>query len=493
MPTISQMENRLIETYVSGVIADARNILAGRRGRNGNRLGESIYQYDSEIDDRDESSWVSTKITDDKRGAVDDTSLEAIQKASRELFLKNTHARGIIRDYVKYTIGSGMIYMPIEMSMAAMKSAQKEWKRWCRENKWIQAEKEIVRRVMRDGECFIQWYDSAKNLAFRFKNPLNVKDKQGKISFGITTKRGDVESPKLYHLVNNDGNQITPVPAEKMIHIKANVDSDVKRGMPVLYAATMRIRRYDTWLEDLVILTKIRTAIALLRKHKGGSASDISTFADADKTSTGKDSQGNTVRRRRIHGGTMMDVGAGIEYEFLSPNIDARDTATVGRQILLSIAACLGFPEYLVTADTSNANYASTTVAEGAGVMEFKDWQTFFGVGGFRDVWWMVMRWAVKRRKANRGILRGDVEVKGQRVQSRQKILDEAKADEIHLTNQILSPQTYAARWELDYEREQENIRQFAEDFEGMPPVKSPDEGGEGDEGGGEPDGSENF
>lgn len=474
-PTIQSMENRMIETYVSGVIWEARSALDKRRTQ------ESIYQYDSDLTDRDEARWVSTKITDDKRGAMDTTSHEAIVKGCRELYLVNTHARGIVRDYVKYVVGKGFIFEPVDMSAAAVKVAKAEWKRWCKRNNWNQIQKEAVRRTMRDGEALLQFYDSSQNLAIRFKNPMNMKDKSGKVSFGIKTKPTDVEVPVSYMFVNGNGDQMPSVPAEKIIHIKANVDSDVKRGIPVLYPLILRIRRYDTWLEDLIILTKIRTAIALLRKHKGGSQPDIETFVDADKTSTGKDSQGNTVKRRRIHGGTMLDVGAGIEYQYLKPDVDAKDTSIVGRQILLSIAACLGFPEYLVTADTSNSNYASTTVAEGTGVMEFRDWQQFFA-DPFREVWWKVQRWAVKRRKANRGIYRGDVDVYGQRVQSRHKILDEAKADEIKMNDHILSPQTYSARWDLDFETEQENFRRFEESFEGIPQQQEP-QGQPGEEG----------
>jgi hypothetical protein len=54
------------------------------------------------------------------------------------------------------------------------------------------------------------------------------------------------------------------------------------------------------------------------------------------------------------------------------------DAKEDGRAILLTLAAATGLPEYMFTGDGSNANYASTMVAESPGVREFESWQDFF-------------------------------------------------------------------------------------------------------------------
>jgi hypothetical protein len=37
-----------------------------------------------------------------------------------------------------------------------------------------------------------------------------------------------------------------------------------------------------------------------------------------------------------------------------------------------------GLPEFMITGDASNGNYASTMIAEGPGEREIEDWQDFF-------------------------------------------------------------------------------------------------------------------
>ncbi|GAH57387.1 unnamed protein product, partial [marine sediment metagenome] len=58
---------------------------------------------------------------------------------------------------------------------------------------------------------------------------------------------------------------------------------------------------------------------------------------------------------------------------------NASDVSEDGRRILLQVAVGAGLAEYMVTGDASNANYASTMVAESPAVRTFQDWQKFFG------------------------------------------------------------------------------------------------------------------
>lgn len=466
----------LIETYVQTVYND----LLEYRVKRGQGFKESLYQTDaSAIRDRDEGEWLrNDSLEDDRRGLNEDTLDEAI-KTSRNLVLTNTHGRGIVRSYVKWVIGRGVKYIPVEMSEAAKNSAIKLWRWWCKENQWAQRERQIVWRTLRDGETFAQFYDNSKNLAVRFKNPLNCKDLKNRVSFGIRTKPGDVETPTLYYFIDGNGKQEI-VQGRDIIHVKAGVDMDVKRGLPILYTSQFRLRRYDTWLEDRIILNKVRSAIALIRIHKQG-PSAVQSFADANKTDTKTDrGTGESVRVKKLRGGTMIDATSGIDYKFLAPNVDAKDVAQDGRTILLSVSASHGLAEYIITGDTSKANYASTLVAEAMSVKEFEYWQDFFSEG-YEDTYWRVMRWGVKRKKAHSGILKGRVELTFPRVLSR-KPKDEATADEILSNSQVLSPQTMAGRAGLDFEKEQRLIQEFIETHEGPLSQRTSQDGSPGED-----------
>jgi hypothetical protein len=67
----------------------------------------------------------------------------------------------------------------------------------------------------------------------------------------------------------------------------------------------------------------------------------------------------------------------------------------LGRLLLLSAAAGSGLPEFMLTSDASNANYASTMVAEGPAVKMFQAEQCFFA-REFSRLWRWVMANAVR-------------------------------------------------------------------------------------------------
>ena len=66
--------------------------------------------------------------------------------------------------------------------------------------------------------------------------------------------------------------------------------------------------------------------------------------------------------------------------------------------LLLSTAAGAGLPEFMLTSDASNSNYASTMIAEGPAVKLFQSEQQFFAAE-FTRLWRWVMSDAVVQRR----------------------------------------------------------------------------------------------
>jgi len=75
---------------------------------------------------------------------------------------------------------------------------------------------------------------------------------------------------------------------------------------------------------------------------------------------------------RRYGPGTIVDTFAGTEYEFPVAGLDAARYVEVLQAELRAIAARLVMPEFMLTSAASNANYASTMVAEGPAVRMFQ-------------------------------------------------------------------------------------------------------------------------
>jgi len=302
----------------------------------------------------------------------DAVTLDEVRNKCRDLYYNSPTGHGIIKTLVKFVVGRGIDVRPVAEDEGMRKLVQREWAKWRRREKFLFRQYELVRRTFRDGEAFIRFGTGTHGLTIRFLDPAKIKpDSNGEPSWGIRTDPDDVERVISYRYDDRD------IPADEILHVKIGVDANIKRGLPFFWACHKRIKQYDSWLMDRLVLNKIRTAIALVRTHEGAGPSAITSFVEAQATGTVRKAEG-TLRTKKLRPGTIIDVPGGVKYEFLSPNIDARDVRDDGRAILLTIAAGGGLAEYMVSADASNANYASTMVAESPAVKEFELWQALF-------------------------------------------------------------------------------------------------------------------
>jgi hypothetical protein len=135
---------------------------------------------------------------------------------------------------------------------------------------------------------------------------------------------------------------------------------------------------YKKWLDDRMRLNLIRATLALVKKVQG-TTDQVASIASAQRTVNAAAPDG-TPYAKLPEAASIFTASQGVEYQLLSPNLQASDVKEDGRNILLAVSAGAGLPEYMVTSDASNANYASTMVAEAPGVREFMDWQDFFGL-----------------------------------------------------------------------------------------------------------------
>ena len=141
-----------------------------------------------------------------------------------------------------------------------------------------------------------------------------------------------------------------------------------------MLTALPMIKKYMDWLEDRIVLNKVRSAIALVRKVDG-TASTVNSIRDAQAS---QDQDMGRNKQRAFQRGTVLTASKGIEYDMLSPKINASDVKDDGRSMLLAVCAGMGMPEMFLTADFSNANYSSSMVAQNPFVREIEDWQDFF-------------------------------------------------------------------------------------------------------------------
>jgi capsid protein len=271
-------------------------------------------------------------------------------------------------------------------------------------------------------------------------------------SFGIQTEPDDVETVLAYYV---DGE---PVDGADVQHRRANVDFNVKRGLPLFTPVRKNLRRAERLLRNMSIVAEIQSAIALIRKHRGASRSGIEQFVAADADASATSSVSGRTRHYSQYGpGTILDAPAGMEYDFPARGLDASSFVAVLQAELRAIAARLVMPEFMFTSDASNANFASTMVAEGPAIRMFERLQASL-IAQDRTVMWRVVDNAIAA-----GVLPANVRnvVEIQIIPPSLHVRDplkQAQVDRIAFKHGVLSRQTWSQHLGLDYDQEQKNL-----------------------------------
>ena len=235
--------------------------------------------------------------------------LAEIRNQCRVLAAANEYAINGHENRISYIVGTGHTYLATPRKGMTppddlVRRTQDYLDHFLLQNDWRTRQEEIVRRRDRDGEVFLRFFvNSDATTQIRFVEPAQIATPSNlsslpHASFGIQTDPHDVESPHIYFI---DGQ---PIPAVEIQHRKANVDRNVKRGLPLFYPVRKNLRRAEKLLRNMSVLAEIQSAIALIRKHRGTTASGVRQFAasSADATATnaatGQTHQSQTLRPR---------------------------------------------------------------------------------------------------------------------------------------------------------------------------------------------------
>jgi capsid protein len=354
------------------------------------------------VDRPDRDGWVSLISANDAEKGMNGTDhLEMIRKA-RQFYKSDPNARAALSTLVNYIMGKGL-------SITPKSDDPMVWYVWkdfvsSPRNRWTLKQFEIVFRPLRDGEIFIEFFDEDENkkatgkATMRFIDPLLVKPDAAKptelnqtIQNGVITDPEDVERVIEYNVQKRENQQeFRKVPSEKVHHIKVNVDSDQKRGESALLPVMKMFKHHEQWIENRILLNKMRSAIVLVRKIEG-SPGEVAGMANTIPTAN---TPSGTTQKKSFKAGTILTAGPGVSYDMLSANLNAADAKEDGRNIKTTIAAGLNLPEY-VFGDASNQNYASSLIAESPFVKAIQFWQVFFEFH-FGQIYRKVIEIAVK-------------------------------------------------------------------------------------------------
>ncbi|MGQ9576478.1 MAG: phage portal protein [Thermoguttaceae bacterium] len=397
---------------------------------------------------------------------TNEQQLREIRDQCRALATSNEFAINGHENRISYIVGSGHSYRVMARpdhpeAGPLVREVQAVLDEFLKVSQWHKRQQEIVRRRDRDGEVFLRMFSGPDGtMRVRFIEPAQVYRparlaSDPAASFGIQTEPDDVETVLGYYV---DGQWVD---ADRVQHRKANVDANVKRGLPLFYPVRKNLRRAEKLLRNMSVVAGIQSAIAIIRKHASGTRGSVQQFVQSQADLGVREGPGRVNLLQRYAPGTILDAFAGTEYEFPAAAIDASRYVAVLQAELRAIAARLVMPEFMLTSDASNANYASTMVAEGPAVRMFQRLQHEM-IAEDLEVMWRVVAGAVEAGRLPRQAL-GAVEIQGippsLAVRDR---LKEAQADRILLQSGAMSPQTMALRHGLDPDQERQWIQASA-------------------------------
>ena len=396
---------------------------------------------------------------------LNEQQLGEVRLECRRLAATNEFAINGIENRISYLVGPGHVYRAVvrkgaELAPELVAEVQAVLNEFIHENGWHARQQEIVRRMDRDGEAFLRFFvTSGGATRVRFVEPEQIYTPKElanskSASFGIQSEPDDVETALGYFV---DGE---PMEAASIQHRKANVDANVKRGLPLYFSVRKNLRRVEKLLRNMSAVAEIQSAIALIRKHRSGLRNGIEQFVSDGAAWEGAKPQAAGGGRRYLSQyapGTILDAPAGLEYDFPAAGINASSFVLVLQAELRAIAARLVMPEFMFTSDASNANYSSTLVAEGPAVKMFERLQSSLKNDDCRVMWRVIENAAVAGRLPRDVCRRVELQITLPSLHVRDQFR-EAQIERIAFEKGILSAQTWSQRLGLDYEYEQKGI-----------------------------------
>lgn len=422
-------------------------------------------------------------------------------------FIADTDEVGIgaLENLTNYIIGTGFTYRATpkegyeETAKELAAVCQKVIDQFIETNGWEgDLERELFKRLRRDGEFFARVYaregkievdELEPDFITEPANPRAIEDWLGvpayDWSYGIPS---DLNRPKqrhgffcVYFGERQDWEFYHP---QEVIHAKVNVDRVVKRGLSDFYAVYQDLERCAKVVGNTLQGAAIQAAIAFIIEHAPGvGGAQITGAANAAKETTYNRAKlgGGTesTRVERFLPGTVKRIPNGHKYHpgpmGTPQGSNFIDVAQAGLR-LAGIRWTM--PEYMISGDASNANYASTMVSESPFVKSAESQQAFVK-RKFAKIFWAVLSLANRSGALQRfGVSAAEltqlieINITAPEIATRDEAAEDGRR-EIQKRNGVLSARTWAEQSDLDYDVEVQRGARTEATLGGFPAMES--------------------
>lgn len=435
----------------------------------------------SRLQDQNAGTFTSSQLTDRQYGNnfpfwVSETQLNIIRSAARYIVTTSPNAQGLLNGLTSYVVGCGFSYrVQAKRNKGASEQlvmvVQDIVDEFIRSNSWGELEQELFYRSREDGESFLRLFPQIDgSMVVRTIEPEQIYMPGGTTldewSYGIQTDTDDVCEIKAYHIDyranggagNKDNRQGEIVDAELICHIKCNVKKSIKRGLSDFSFDTLdAFQQAGKLRKNLGEGAAVQAAIAAVRQYDTASLDQVTDFIATNADFTQSDFMGKTQSFEKLEPGSFLDIPKGMVYVPPPAAANSASHLTVFSALLRTAGNRHNAPEWLVSSDASNGNYASSLTAEAPFTRHCLRLQEFYK-GHFSKVIKSVVNHAKELNKIPDNIWDIiELQVKAPSVETRDKSA-EASANQIYSTLGIKSKQTISQEIGLDWVSEEANI-----------------------------------
>lgn len=218
--------------------------------------------------------------------------------------------------------------------------------------------------------------------------------------YGVHTPENRTDQVLGYHVIHGGaGSDWDYYPADRFELFKRNVPRNAKRGVSDFHWVWSEMGNEAKLRRNTVTGAQIQAAIAYIRQHVAGTTQGtaqgmVTGGATGTRQVPAYGGGNRTIAKKRHDPGTVVDIPAGMNY-LPGPMGAERNSSLLlpGEYILRCIGSRWQTPEYMISNDASNGNYASTLVAESPFVKAREADQEWYGKR-FKSLIWKAMKMA---------------------------------------------------------------------------------------------------
>lgn len=406
---------------------------------------------------------------------VSESQLDLIRLYSRYLYDTNPVAKGIVRGKRNYVFGTGFTYSveakPNErVSKPLIEQAQRILDDFLEANEWDLREPEVYTRCQRDGESFLRLFPSDDDdccADLRSVEPEQVRSPNDDPEWllGLRSEIDDREKVTGYSVTYTgtleDAEIVEP---SEVQHTKVNTDLAVLRGLTSFFTTQELLTGLQKLLRAGVEGESVRQSIAYIVEHQLASQSTVqgNVAATTDwNQPVPSNVTGKTIPVQKVMPGEVheMPEARQVKPPPISDTTNATGMLAAGYQAL---AVYFQVPQWMVSGDTGNTNFAASLTAESPLVKDTLVEQKFYANQNVK-LFKKALAIAENQGRLPEGTVKRltiYAECPSPAVRDAQKETDQNK---VLSDAGILSDKTWSEREELDFEQEKANGAKKAE------------------------------